>query len=420
MRLAADATMRCAIVLFAPFLSSKCATAAELLLADGTRVESQLSATATGDELTFAVAGKSVAVEGKDLVRFGAFASPDEEMLAVLEGGDLATFTDASLDGEELRLATAQLGELKVPIAAVQGLIFQSPVEVLARDRLIDELTDWSNKEREGSVRITLDNGDAVLGKLTSLTAAEFAIDTTAGAVALPIDRVRAIAFRSSDARSTSRDATGGVRFVVGTTDGSRVTAAEVHQTASGLRIKSNTGASLDIAREHVAAIQTLGGRATYLSDMKATGFKHVPYLTTTWPLTMDRHVSGGRLRAGGRESLKGLGMHSAASATFAIDKPYRRFEAELAIDDSVFGGGIAKASDRRVPRGSVIFRVYVDIGDGKWQLRHTSNTIRGGDRPAPISIDVAKAKRISLIVDFADRADEWDRADWLDARFVD
>jgi hypothetical protein len=36
------------------------------------------------------------------------------------------------------------------------------------------------------------------------------------------------------------------------------------------------------------------------------------------------------------------------------------------------------------------------------------------------VSVDLSGAKRISLIVDFADRADEWDRADWLDARLVE
>jgi hypothetical protein len=112
--------------------------------------------------------------------------------------------------------------------------------------------------------------------------------------------------------------------------------------------------------------------------------------------------------------------MHSAASATYALDKPYRRFEAELAIDDSVFGDAESATRDGRPSRGSVIFRVYIDDGDGTWQLRHTSETIRGGDKPTSVSVDLGGANRISLIVDFADRADEWDRADWLDVRLVE
>ena len=43
-----------------------------------------------------------------------------------------------------------------------------------------------------------------------------------------------------------------------------------------------------------------------------------------------DRNAEGGRLRCGERLYLKGLGMHSAARLTYALDGPYQRFEAEL------------------------------------------------------------------------------------------
>jgi hypothetical protein len=37
-----------------------------------------------------------------------------------------------------------------------------------------------------------------------------------------------------------------------------------------------------------------------------------------------------------------------------------------------------------------------------------------------PISVDIGGAKQVSLVVDFAERGDEQDHADWLDARFVE
>ena len=45
---------------------------------------------------------------------------------------------------------------------------------------------------------------------------------------------------------------------------------------------------------------------------------------------------------------------------------------------------------------------------------------IRGGMAPVPVDIDVSGAKRLSLIVEFGDRGDELDRANWLDARLVE
>ena len=42
-----------------------------------------------------------------------------------------------------------------------------------------------------------------------------------------------------------------------------------------------------------------------------------------------------------------------------------------------------------------------------------------GLGEPVPLSADLNGAKRISLLVDFADRGDERDHADWLNARLV-
>jgi hypothetical protein len=99
--------------------------------------------------------------------------------------------------------------------------------------------------------------------------------------------------------------------------------------------------------------------------------------------------------------------MHSPARITYELDGPYKRFDAEVAVD--------AEAGSR----GSVVFRVFTDDGSGSWQQRAKSEIVRGGQAPVPISVDLAGARRISLLVDFADWGDEQDHADWLNARIV-
>jgi hypothetical protein len=87
------------------------------------------------------------------------------------------------------------------------------------------------------------------------------------------------------------------------------------------------------------------------------------------------------------------------------IPKPpnhFRRFQSLIGIDDSTAG------------RGSVIFRVLVD-----GQERFASPILRGGDAPLPVSVDLRGAKKLELLVDYADRADVLDHADWLDARLT-
>jgi hypothetical protein len=99
--------------------------------------------------------------------------------------------------------------------------------------------------------------------------------------------------------------------------------------------------------------------------------------------------------------------MHSTSRLAYALDRPYRRLAAELAIDDATDGGG------------SVVFRVLCDGTDGGWRDAYRSPTIRGGDPPLPIDIDLTGAKRLVLIVEFADRGDQLDHANWLDARLI-
>jgi hypothetical protein len=131
-----------------------------------------------------------------------------------------------------------------------------------------------------------------------------------------------------------------------------------------------------------------------------------VPYLSIEWPFERDRNVVGGPLAASGRRYLKGLGMHSASRITYRLDGKFRRLDATAAIDDSAN------------KKGSVTFGVYV-LRDNQWKSAYTSAVMRGGDAPLLVSVNVESAQGLTLTVDFADRGDELDHADWLDARLV-
>jgi len=199
-----------------------------------------------------------------------------------------------------------------------------------------------------------------------------------------------------------ARDRPRGLRAIVGLDDGAHLVARGLRSDGDSLTIDSSGGLAWSTALDRVVCLQPLGGRVTYLSDLEAAEYRHVPYLDVPWPYRIDRNVSGGLLRAGGRLFAKGLGVHSAARLTYRLDEPYRRLDAALAIDDSTAG------------QGSVRFRVFVD---GREQ--YVSPTIRGGMAPVPASLDLSGATRIDLVVDFAERADVLDRANWLDARLV-
>jgi hypothetical protein len=106
--------------------------------------------------------------------------------------------------------------------------------------------------------------------------------------------------------------------------------------------------------------------------------------------------------------------MVTAARLTYRVPPQVERFAAEVAVDEiaaeiAVEGGAAG--------RGSVVFRVYL-LRENDWQQEFASPVVRGGGKPLAVSVNLAGAKEIALVTDYADRGDELDYADWLDARF--
>jgi len=294
-------------------------------------------------------------------------------------------------------------GEIRWPEHRVRGLVFAHRNRPQERLRLERQVLAAENPHDQ----VLLTNEDRVTGTLTRLAGGSLAISTVAGEAELPLSRVEAVMFGRRDEPSPNPSPSRSGRIVVGLRDGSLVQADTVRTDAAELEIDLPSGPRLEGGtRDDVATLQSLGGRFVYLSDLEPADYRHVPYLNISWPYQRDRNLLGEPLSVQGQMYLKGVAMHSAGRLTYKLDAPYRRFEAAVAIDDSAGG------------RGSVVFGVHV-LRDGRWQEAYKSGTVRGGDEPQLVSIDLAGAQALTLTVDYADRGDELDHAEWLDARLV-
>ena len=61
----------------------------------------------------------------------------------------------------------------------------------------------------------------------------------------------------------------------------------------------------------------------------------------------------------------------------------------------------------------------FMSSAKDKWVEAYKSNMVRGGESPQSVAVDLGGASGLTLTVDYADRGDELDYADWLDARLV-
>lgn len=374
--------------------------------------------------LTFEADSKRRTFSAADLIRWGRPAALKRGPIVVLADGGLLRADAIDYNGTVVKIESAIFGDVILAGEEVAGIAFEFPFDTVDADRLLDWaatannlVADTKRPRTEGNGgRIRLLNGDVLSGRILAADTESVRIETEVGPVTIELGRVEAIRFArpliknrpvNAESAVVAGDEPDQIQAWAGLADGSLLLVRRLELDAQKLAI-TLSGSTSDQAGEWIASptelvfLQPMGPKITYLSDLAAAEYRHVPYLQLPWPYGIDRNTSGGRLRSGGRLFIKGLGTHSSARLTYLLDQPYSRFEASTAIDDSTAG------------RGSVRFRVYVD---GK--KKFSGQTVRGHDVAVPISVDIRGAKRLDLIVDFADRAGQDDHANWLEARLV-
>jgi len=372
------------------------AATAEAVPVEGPAFAAELAGVDAQWQVTLGTADRSRTLPAAELVRWGSPAEVRQGPLVVLADGGLLAAEVIEADKETLSIDSDLFGLVKLPLESLAGIVFQSPSDRQARDALLDQVA----KAAGTTDQIVFANGDQLTGRIDAIKSGTLKLQANVGPASVELSRVKVLIFNPALWRRT---ATQGLSAIVGFRDASRLIVRRLEvdrqsvslDLAGGLKLQSNRPQDLVL-------LEPRAGRVAYVSDLKPSGYKQIPFLDLSWPFQADHNVTGGMLRAGGKPYLKGLGMHSAARLTYLLEKPYRRFQAELAIDDATDG------------QGSVRFRVLLD---GREKL--ATGIVRGRMPPLPVSIDLAGAKRLDLIVDYADRADELDRADWLAARLV-
>lgn len=367
---------------------------------DGAPFQARLAGATPDGQLRFAEGDNARQLTAADLVTWGTFAEATRGPQLLLSSGGVIVAGIISVDRQQLVAAADLAGEIRVPLAMLTGIVFRPPHDRYRRDQLNEKVLAV---KRDTDVMI-LDNGDELTGTITGLHDDALSLETRSGNVGIDVSRISAVIFNPA---LVDKPPSAGLRILVGLRDGSRLVARSLNAADEEADLKFVGGMSLKVKLSDIVALQPLGGRVVYLSDLPVDSYRHIPYLSLTWPYQINRNVRGSQLRVGKKIYTKGLGVHSACRLTYALDRDYQRFEGEVGIDDQTAG------------RGSVIFRVFVDDGDGAWQPRYASPIVRGGDAPTPFSVDLAGAKRMSLLVDFADHGDELDYANWLNTRLV-
>lgn len=107
-------------------------------------------------------------------------------------------------------------------------------------------------------------------------------------------------------------------------------------------------------------------------------------------------------LRIGGREFEHGVGTHARSEIRVELKGCARRFTAWVGVDEEVGA------------EGAVRFEVWAD-----YELKHRTETLRGGMAPVAIDVDLNDAGHVVLVVEKTLYSTGSDHADWADAKFI-
>lgn len=341
-----------------------------------------------------------------NIVRWGRLVDSANAEQVLLVDGSLLIGRVTAIERANVVLKNNTWGEITLPRRCVLGIVWQPPAEQLARWQLRDRIASSTVKTDQ----LTLVHGDQLQGRLLNMTNGRLWYETTTGVIMLKTTSVAV--WRGSD--TPKPDATNSKKAsLVGLQDGSLLTATSV-LLGDNLRVELRCGVSLTTlpevrpaAEQLVTFLQPANPAVTFLSDLQPLGYKHIPLLNYHWTWQADRNVLGGPLSAAGHLFAKGLGMHSTSRLAYALAGDYDEFQAEVVLDQSA--GQL----------GSVVFRVFTSAEGAAWKTIYKSEIVRGGMDPVPIRARIVGATRLALVVDFADRGDQLDRANWIDARLV-
>jgi hypothetical protein len=316
-----------------------------------------------------------------------------------LATGDRLCVEPTRIDDTELTAVWNRfeaLPSIRIPLEACRGVAFTMPSDSVKQGLLLTSITDRT----ETSDLIVLRNGDRLQGELLGLADGAVTIETSLGKIQPKARVVERLVFNPELIFVEKPE--GLVRTVL-LSDGTVLKLKDA--SANGLTLTGTllAGTKVALPLEEIHELTVSGGDVVPLAEVAPDRQTIASFLDTKRPPRGNRNVLGGLLTMCGRPNVTGVGVASGTTLEWDLDGSWRSFQATVGIDDAARG------------RGSVIFEVRVD-DRSVWR----SEVLTGLSKPVAVPpVNLAGAKKLTLIVEFAQQGNVLDYANWADAVLI-
>jgi hypothetical protein len=366
-------------------------TAATVSTLDG-RVLSGGSLAFDAKAATVGVGTVTVALADCDWIEPGSGAgialAPKALGIWLVDGSWLPATTLAAAGTDNTLAVSGPLGAFELPLASVLGWSAAA------------ELPGPHGGTQPDADQVQLDSG-VVPGRVDGLVGGKLVVRLEldpSKPQAFPLDQVRGLRMalppRPTKGLSLSlalNDAHPALRLVVGASGSAE----------EGLRLAAAPAVAMGKAVAN-GRLRIEGGRRTYLGELNPEQVEEIGAFGVVWPWQRDRNLDGSPLRLGGMRFDHGIAVHSQARLAWKLQGAYVRLHALAGIADLVADQGDCAASL---------------IADGK-PLWHR-DSVKGGEKPVPIDLDLTGVQQLELRVDYGARYDIGDHFVLADAFMV-
>lgn len=343
--------------------------------------------------------GEPLAVSAHDLT---SIQVSDRQLPAVAIGQQILIGNDEVLvcsivgsDIESLSVQSPVVAGAKIPISATRGAILARN----AGENQITALRQLIRKTAGTGDAVRLENGDVVKGTLLEVQPKQVLFERDGTELEIERERVHTITF---DPSLYSYDLGSDFYAQARLSDGSVLNVRDAKSVDAAIEMTLGCGAVLTVPLAELVDLSFRNGRILYLSDQQPTKMEVVPFLDDATPPRMNAAATGTPLRLAGKTFTKGIGVRSRTLLQYDLAGKFERFQSTIGVD--------AAAGTQ----ASVRFVVLVD-GEEKFD----SGLMSATSDPVPVDVSVTDAKTLELLVDFGERGDVDDFANWCNARLL-